>query len=74
MEQIHESDLAAAAWADLVNEKTDIHALLPYQKDFIDACTFLAKHFVNKKDLDQAKYYANQLRRHAERPEVNMLL
>ena len=70
LEQNNENDLAAAAYADLVNEKTDIRALLPYQKEFIDACVFLVKHYATRKDVEQAKHFANQLRRYSERPEV----
>lgn len=71
LERLQENDLAAAAYADLANDKTDIHSILPYKQDFTSACTFLAKHFAARKELDQAKHFASQLSRH---PEVEYII
>lgn len=71
LERLNEVDLAASAYADLVNEKIDINTLLTCKQDFVYACTFLAKYYAARKDIDQAKYFANQLKRH---PEVSLVI
>lgn len=71
LERLNEVDLAASAYADLANEKIDINTLLTCKQDFVYACTFLAKYYAARKDIDQAKYFANQLKRH---PEVSVVI
>ena len=66
LERLNENELAASTYSELVDDKTDIHSVLPYKQEFTTACMFLAKHFAARKELDQAKHFANQLGRHPE--------